>query len=151
MGGGTIREKENAEGGLARRKEKGEHSGISELSIGSIIVLALLGLSLIACGILCTLKRCGPPAQGPSIVDNPNCPEQALSMVELVRLPPHTEENIYCPGPFQATTTILPPSASPSQEAPPPSYHDIFPHDYVPPHLQQPEPPNQESNRSQES
>ena len=36
---------------------------ISELSIGSIIVLALLGLSLIACGILCTLKRCGPPAQ----------------------------------------------------------------------------------------
>ena len=39
--------------------------------------------------------------QGPSIVDNPNCPEQALSMVELVRLPPQTEENIYCPGPFQ--------------------------------------------------
>lgn len=146
---GTIREKAGGdEGGL---KDREPTHPISELSIGSIIVLALLGLSLIACGILCTLKRCGPPAQGPSIVDNPNCPEQALSMVELVRLPPHTEENIYCPGPFQATTTILPPSASPSQEAPPPSYHDIFPHDYVPPHLQQPEPPNQESNRSQES
>jgi len=147
---GTIREEENAEGGLRRRKEKPEQA-ISELSIGSIIVLALLGLSLIACGILCTLKRCGPPTQGPSIVDNPNCPEQALSMVELVRLPPQTEENIYCPGPFQATTTILPPSVSPSQEAPPPSYHDIFPPDYVPPHLQQPETPNQGSNQSQES
>jgi len=151
ISGGTIREKENAEGGLTRRKEKGEHSGISELSIGSIIVLALLGLSLIACGILCTLKRCGPPTQGPSIVDNPNCPEQALSMVELVRLPPQTEENIYCPGPFQATTTILPPSVSPSQEAPPPSYNDIFPPDYVPPHLQQQESPNQGSNQSLES
>ena len=56
------REEENAEGGLRRRKEKPEHA-ISELSIGSIIVLALLGLSLIACGILCTLKRCGPPTQ----------------------------------------------------------------------------------------
>ena len=56
------REEENAEGGLRRRKEKPEQA-ISELSIGSIIVLALLGLSLIACGILCTLKRCGPPTQ----------------------------------------------------------------------------------------
>merc|ERR1712130_753482 len=144
-GGGLI------SGGTIRENEKGEHSGISELSIGSIIVLALLGLSLIACGILCTLKRCGPPTQGPSIVDNPNCQEQALSMVELVRLPPQTEENIYCPGPFQATTTILPPSVSPSQEAPPPSYNDIFPPDYVPPHLQQPESPNQGSNQSLES
>ena len=44
--------------------------------------------------------------QGPSIVDNPNCPEQALSMVELVRLPPQTEENIYCPGPFQVKTLV---------------------------------------------
>ena len=48
------------EGGL---KDREPTHPISELSIGSIIVLALLGLSLIACGILCTLKRCGPPAQ----------------------------------------------------------------------------------------
>ena len=56
------REDDGEEGGSRRRKENPEHA-ISELSIGSIIVLALLGLSLIACGILCTLKRCGPPTQ----------------------------------------------------------------------------------------
>ena len=116
---------------------------ISELSIGSIIVLALLALSLIACGILCTLKRCGPPSQGPSAVDNPNCPEQALSMVELVRLPPQTEENIYCPGPLQAVT-LAPPS--PALEAPPPSYSDIFPPDYVPPQLQAASHPHHPAN-----
>jgi len=148
---GTIREEEDSRGRKVNLRRK-EEAAISELSIGTIIVLALLGLSLIACGILCTLKRCGPPAQGPSVVDNPNCPEQALSMVELVQLPTQTEENIYCPGPFQVTTTILPPSVSPSQEAPPPSYHDIFPPDYVPPHLQQTEAPeNQGINQSQET
>ena len=40
------------------------------------------------------------------MVDNPNCPEQALSMVELVQLPTQTEENIYCPGPFQVSVKI---------------------------------------------
>jgi hypothetical protein len=80
----------------------------SELSVGSILVLALLGLALIACGILCTVKRCGPPLQGPDSVDNPNCPEQAaLSMVELVRQPPVIEENIYCPGPQVLESTFF--------------------------------------------
>jgi len=143
ISGGTIREEPGAtpvpkDTGWSRSRNV--EPKISELSIGSIIVLALLALSLIACGILCTLKRCGPPTQGPSAVDNPNCPEQALSMVELVRLPPQTEENIYCPGPFQALTLA---PASPAQEAPPPSYSDIFPPDYVPPQLEAVSPPDQ--------
>ena len=51
------------------------------------------------------------------MVDNPNCPEQALSMVELVQLPTQTEENIYCPGPFQVSVKI-------SKYSPPP--HNII-------------------------
>ena len=52
-------------------------AAISELGVGSMLALALLGLSLIACGILCTVKGCGPASlRGPDTVDNPNCPEQ---------------------------------------------------------------------------
>jgi len=121
----------------------------TELSLFTMIVLGFIGLSLIACGILCTLKRCGPSPdnRGPSTVDNPNCPEQALSMIQLVRSPPVTEENIYCPTPYQPIPfpleVDLPASpshtaVSPSMEAPPPSYTDIFPPDYVPPDLRPP-------------
>ena len=53
-------------------------------------------------------------------------------MVELVRQPPQTEENIYCPAPSLLVAAL---PSSPAREAPPPSYSDIFPPDYVPPDL----------------
>jgi len=127
-------------------RDETEDPKLSELSLFTMIVLGLLGLSLIACGILCTLKRCGPSSspRGPTSVENPNCPDQALSMIELVRMPAVTEENIYCPAPYQSVpyptevdfpTTPSQTAISPSLEAPPPSYTDIFPPDYVPPDL----------------
>lgn len=113
-------------------RESKDETQFSQLSLFTMIILGLLGLSLIACGILCTLKRCGPPPnRGPNSVENPNCPDNALSMIELVRMPPVIEENIYCPAPHLSVHT-LPTTAI---EAPPPSYTDIFPPDYVPPGL----------------
>lgn len=158
-GGGLISGGSLVSGGeeeLSVSKDTQLEPKFTELSLFTMIVLGLLGLSLIACGILCTLKRCGPPApRGPATVENPNCPEQALSMIELVRMPAVTEENIYCPTPYQAipfpTEVDFPTSpshtaASPTMEAPPPSYTDIFPPDYVPPDLRAAEISPSESN-----
>ena len=74
-------------------------AAISELGVGSMLALALLGLSLIACGILCTVKGCGPASlRGPDTVDNPNCPEQVHTvrfpeLFLLVNLNPHPRIN----------------------------------------------------------
>lgn len=86
------------------------------------------------------------------IAETLDCREdQPLSMIQLVRLPPQGEENIYCPAPHLGSPTphigspppnLGPPlprgprQASPMLEAPPPAYEEIFPPDYVPPDLQ---------------
>lgn len=124
-----------------------------------IVLISIIGLLVIACGIVCTLKKCqlGPAGRTPPSQD---CPETSLGMLELSRLPARTEENTYVlhppcprrptdfspPAPSSAattgtvtgnTTSIRMPKQSPlldrnSDEAPPPSYSDIFPPDYVP-------------------
>ena len=128
-----------------------------------IVLISVVGLLVIACGIVCTLKKCqlGPQPRSPE----ENCPETSFSMLELSRRPVRAEENTYVvhpPNPRRPadftppvpssspdsrntatvvvtgnTTSIRMPKQSPllhrnPDEAPPPSYSDIFPPDYVP-------------------
>ena len=123
-------------------------------------MISIVGLLVIACGIVCTLKKCQLGPQ-PRPTNEQDCPETRFGMLELARQPVRTEENTYvvhppCPRrpadfsppvPSSATSTtgivtgtttsIRMPKQSPllnrnSDEAPPPSYSDIFPPDYVP-------------------
>ena len=146
-----------------------------------IALISIIGLLVIACGIVCTLKKCnlGLLPQTPD-----NCPDTSFGMLELSRMPNRSQENTYivhppCQRPERPTDFLVgPPHLSPSwtrtrpaqntqstgerqrpqtsysptpapsnsirmpkqspllspseTEAPPPSYHDIFPPDYVP-------------------
>ena len=136
-----------------------------------IVLISVVGLLVIACGIVCTLKRCrlGPLPRTP---DSDNCPETSFGMLQVSRSHgPVTQENTYvthppCPrrptdfsppelspswtmsgdrtggvssgsGVTGNTTSIRMPKQSPLlnrniTEAPPPSYNEIFPPDFVP-------------------
>jgi len=164
-----------------------EESSSWDFSFIFIALISIVGLLVIACGIVCTLKRCnlGLLPQSPD-----NCPDTTFGMLELSRMPNRSQENTYivhppCPRPARPTDFLVgPPHLSPSwtrtrpaqnptrtpgesqrpqdveslsysptpapsnmsvrmpkqspllspgeQEAPPPSYHEIFPPDYVP-------------------
>jgi len=161
-----------------------EESSNWDFSFIFIALISIIGLLVIACGIVCTLKKCnlGLPPQTP---ENENCPDTSFGMLELSRMPNRSQENTYivhspCPRPARPTDFLVgPPDQSPSwtrtrqahnpnrtagesqrpqnysptpaasnssirmpkqtpllgpgeAEAPPPSYHDIFPADYVP-------------------
>ena len=130
-----------------------------------IVLISIIGLFVIACGIVCTLKKCQLSPQP----QEENCPETSFGMLELARRPVRSEENTYVvhpPNPRRPpdftpavvgnspdnrggstvvvtgnmtgnTTSIRMPKQSPllarnQDEAPPPSYSDIFPPDYVP-------------------
>ena len=121
-----------------------------------IVLISIVGLLVIACGIVCTLKKCQLGPQ-PSQTEQ-DCPETRRGMLELARRPDRAEENTYvvqppCPRrptdfspPAPSTTTatltghttsIRMPKQSPLlnrnvDDSPPPSYSDIFPPDYVP-------------------
>jgi len=160
-----------------------ESSSSWDFSFIFIALISIIGLLVIACGIVCTLKKCnlGLLPQSPD-----NCPDTSFGMLELSRMPNRSQENTYiihppCPRPARPTDFLVgPPHLSPSwtrtrpaqnptrtpgesqrpatpnysptpapsnsirmpkqspllspseNEAPPPSYHDIFPPDYVP-------------------
>jgi len=132
-----------------------------DFSFVLIVLISIVGLLVIACGIVCTLKKCGLGPQ-PLTPDTENCPETSFGMLQLSQ---RSEENTYvtqpaAPAPRRPTdfspptpsysavsapgasvtghtTSIRMPKQSPLlsrniQEAPPPSYNDIFPPDYVP-------------------
>lgn len=127
------------------------------LSLGTIVLVSILSLSLIACLIVITLKQCGllgGPANQP---EEPGCPDQALGMLELSRTPARATENTYMvhqersqprPSPLRPDRSQASPAASRTptnsrggvsspkepmfpnlhpDEAPPPSYNEIFP------------------------
>jgi len=160
-----------------------EESSSWNFSFILIALISVVGLFVIACGIVCTLKKWNLNLlpQSPD-----NCPDTAYGMLELSRMPNRSQENTYivhppCPRPTRPTDFIVgPPHLSPSwtrtrpaqnpsrtpgesqrpqtpiysptpapsssirmpkqspllspseNEAPPPSYHEIFPPDYVP-------------------
>ena len=58
-----------------------------------IVLISVVGLFVIACGIVCTLKKCqlGPQSGAPE----ENCPETSFGMLELARRPVRSEENTY--------------------------------------------------------
>ena len=135
-----------------------------DFSFVLIVLISIVGLLVIACGIVCTLKKCGLGPQ-PLTPDSDNCPETSFGMLQLRERP---EENTYvthsAPAPRRPTdfspptpsysamsgagagsqgsvtgntTSIRMPKQSPLlsrniNEAPPPSYNEIFPPDYVP-------------------
>ena len=132
-----------------------------DFSFVLIVLISIVGLLVIACGIVCTLKKCGLGPQ-PLTPDRDNCPETSFGMLQLTQ---RSEEDTYvthppAPAPRRPTdfspptpsysamstsgasvtghtTSIRMPKQSPLlsrniQEAPPPSYNDIFPPDYVP-------------------
>lgn len=126
-----------------------------DFSFVLIVLISIVGLLVIACGIVCTLKKCqlGP---GGRPGEDQDCPETSFGMLELARRPDRAVENTYvvpppCPrrptdfatpatstGTITGnTTSIRMPKQSPllnrnMDEAPPPAYSDIFPPDYVP-------------------
>lgn len=129
-----------------------------DFSFVLIVPISMVGLLVIACGIVCTLKRCTPlgrggdgagedqgPGQGQGFL---LCPDSRAPMLELAHLPSRAVENSYevraaVPAPRPAspvpppTTSVRMPKQSPlagrsGLDAPPPSYHEIFPPDYVP-------------------
>ena len=59
-----------------------------------IVLISVVGLLVIACGIVCTLKKCqlGPQPRSP---EEAECPETSFSMLELSRRPVRSEENTY--------------------------------------------------------
>jgi len=168
----------------SEREREPKESSSWDFSFIFIALISIVGLLVIACGIVCTLKKCnlGLLPQTPD-----NCPDTSFGMLELSRMPNRSQENTYivhppCPRPERPTdflvgpphlspswtrtrpahnptrtpgesrrpqTPSYSPSAAPSNssirmpkqspllspgeaEAPPPSYHDIFPPDYVP-------------------
>jgi len=166
---------------FASEKPPPDVSSSWDFSFIFIALISIIGLLVIACGIVCTLKKCnlGLLPQTPD-----NCPDTSFGMLELSRMPNRSQENTYivhppCQRPERPTDFLVgPPHLSPSwtrtrpsqntqstgerqrpqtsysptpapsnsirmpkqspllspseTEAPPPSYHDIFPPDYVP-------------------
>jgi len=144
-----------------------------DYSAVSILLISIVGLLVIACGIVCTLKKCrlGPLPRTPDSW-TPDCPETSFGMLQVtsggarraedntyvVQQPPlprrptdsSTASPNYAvvgdrPGSSSGsstvtghTTSIRMPKQSPllnrrnMSEAPPPSYNEIFPPDYVP-------------------
>jgi len=126
-----------------------------DFSFVVIVLISIVGLLVIACGIVCTLKKC---QLSPQPRTDHECPDTRRGMLELARRPERSEENTYvvqppCPrrptdfSPPSTTTTtatltgnttsIRMPKQSPLlnrnvDDSPPPSYSDIFPPDYVP-------------------
>jgi len=137
-----------------------------DLSLGTIVLVSILSLSLIACIIVVTLKHCGLLGGPNSEPEDSGCPDQALGMLELSRTPARAQENTYvahqgrpatrtsplrhnratnqptasrtpaassrATGISSGSSTIAPPKepilSSPNpEEAPPPSYNEIFP------------------------
>lgn len=140
-----------------------------DLSLGTIVLVSILSLSVIACVIVLTLKQCGLLG-GPVQEEDDTCQDQSLGMLELSRMPNRAPENTYVihegrpypPSPRRSTgaqsqaggsSRVTIPPASPGQgagfhlarspkepvlpsphpdEAPPPSYNEIFPPDSEP-------------------
>ena len=135
----------------------------------SFLLISVVGLLVIACGIVCTVKKCyGPLLSRSPDSWTPDCPDTSFGMLQLSSEPRRAEENTYVthaprprrptdfsPVPLLApsytvahsgpssttvtgnTTSIRMPKQSPLlnqnlTEAPPPSYNEIFPPDYVP-------------------
>jgi len=139
-----------------------------DLSLGTIVLVSILSLSVIACVIVLTLKRCGLLG-GPNS-ESEECPneDQTVGMLELSRIPNRSQENTYITHntrPQRLSTPDISPNRSrtigrPNQdqnigswppavsgpspgswqppkeppisslhpdEAPPPSYNEIFP------------------------
>jgi len=94
-----------------------EESSSWDFSFIFIALISIIGLLVIACGIVCTLKRCnlGLLPQSPD-----NCPDTTFGMLELSRMPNRSQENTYivhppCPRPARPTDFLVgPPHLSPS-------------------------------------
>lgn len=150
------------------RDDGGIYHESLDYSFVLIVLVSIVGLLVIACGIVCTLKKCSLYPL-PATPDSEHCPETSFGMLQVARNRSPAPENTYvthppCPRPPRDrptdltsewtvsvssdtsragasvtghTTSIRMPKQSPLQsraqeEAPPPSYNEIFPPDYVP-------------------